>query len=98
MGMNINYLFGNIVLSEQQSKRLLIGRCMHEHFMPLFGIQYHHALNHDLSYIRSYLWLSAKLDITNAKYIVNGNAHERRNKEVKTKFASIFWHRRISAM
>lgn len=79
LGMNISYLFGNIVLSEQQSD-LIVDRKMHARSLYAnLGVQYHRALNHDLSYTLGAVYgYRQKLDITNAKYIVNGNAHEKK--------------------
>ena len=79
LGMNISYLFGNIVLSEQQSD-LIVDRKMHARSLYAnLGVQYHRTLNHDLSYTLGAVYgYRQKLDITNAKYIVNGNAHEKK--------------------
>ena len=67
------------MLSEQQSD-LIVDRKMHARSLYAnLGVQYHRTLNHDLSYTLGAVYgYRQKLDITNAKYIVNGNAHEKK--------------------
>lgn len=79
IGLNISYLFGNIVLSEKQND-VAVDKKMHARALYANGgVQYHCTLNHDLSYtIGAVYGYRQKMDITNEKYIVNDKAQNKK--------------------
>ena len=79
LGINISYLFGNIVLSERQND-VAVDKKMHARTLYANGgIQYHRALKHDLSYTVGVVYgYRQKMDITNEKYIVNDNSQDKK--------------------
>jgi hypothetical protein len=82
LGANISYLFGNIVLSEQQSD-LVVEKRMHARSLYAnLGIQYHRALTHDMSYTWGVVYgYRQKLNITNRKYIVNDKTQDKKKQK-----------------
>ncbi len=79
IGINVSYLFGNIVLSEQQND-VAVDKKMHARTLYTNGgVQYHYALNHDLSYTLGVVYgHRQKMDVTNEKYIVNDKTQNKK--------------------
>ena len=75
LGLNLCYLFGDIVQTERQGS-LTVDKKMHARsFYANLGIQYHRSINHDLSYaIGAVYGYRPKLDIYNEQSLSNGNA------------------------
>lgn len=82
LGVNISYLFGNILLSEQQGN-LAVDKKMHARsFYANLGIQFHRALTHDLSYVIGAVYgYRQKLNIVNEKYIVNDKTQNKKKQK-----------------
>ncbi len=72
-------MFGNIVLSEQQND-VAVDKKMHARTLYTNGgVQYHYALNHDLSYTLGVVYgHRQKMDVTNEKYIVNDKTQNKK--------------------
>ena len=79
VGLNISYLFGNLVQSEQQGS-VSVNKKMHARSLYANpGIQYHRTLGHDLAYTFGAVYgYRQKLDITNEKVVINDKAEDKK--------------------